>query len=195
MLNCFSLGAWATGMNVSSSLTEITMIKSIGPDRDKVIHTMREFGPDYTYIITAYPPFLKALFDDDRLDWSQYDIVTAFGGEGISESMRAIICEHAAAAFGSYGASDLEINIAIETDFTVALRQAIAASPELSAQAHPAVRVRRPAHGLSVQSVRLPDGDERRRRTPRDDHSRHQHQPAHSLQHPRPRPRVARAGP
>lgn len=133
VLNCFSLGAWATGMNVSSSLTDITMIKSIGPDRDKVIHTMREFGPDYTYIITAYPPFLKALFDDDRLDWSAYDIVTAFGGEGISESMRALICEHAAAAFGSYGASDLEINIAIETDFSVALRQAIAASDDLSA--------------------------------------------------------------
>ncbi len=131
VLNCFSLGAWATGMNVSASLTEITMIKSIGPDRDKVIHTMREFGPHFTYIITGYPPFLKALFEDDRLDWNAYDVVTAFGGEGISENMRALILKNAHAAYGSYGASDLEINIAIETDFTVALRQAIAAKPRL----------------------------------------------------------------
>jgi len=132
VLNCFSLGAWATGMNVSASLTEITMIKSIGPDRDKVIHTMEEFGPQFTYVITGYPPFLKALFEDDRLDWSQYEVVTAFGGEGISENMRGLILEHARASYGSYGASDLEINVAIETDFSIALRQAIAASPELS---------------------------------------------------------------
>ena len=134
VLNCFSLGAWATGMNVSASLTEITMIKSIGPDRDKVIQTMSEFGPHYTYVITGYPPFLKALFEDDRLDWSGFDVVTAFGGEGISENMRGIIAEQAHAVYGSYGASDLEINIAIETDFSIALRQAIAVNPELSAR-------------------------------------------------------------
>jgi len=134
ILNCFSLGAWATGMNVSASLTEISMIKSIGPDPNKVIQTMQEFGPHFTYVITGYPPFLKALFDDDRLDWTQYDVVTAFGGEGISENMRALITEHARSAYGSYGASDLEINIAIETDFSIALRQAIAAQPDLASR-------------------------------------------------------------
>lgn len=134
VLNAFSLGAWATGMNVSASLTDVTMMKSIGPDKDKIIATMQEFGPHYTYIITSYPPFLKSLFEDDRLDWDTYDIVTAFGGEGISENMRALIMQHAYSAYGSYGASDLEINIAIETDFSVALRQAIARNPELSAR-------------------------------------------------------------
>ena len=134
VLNCFSLGAWATGMNVSTSLTDVTMIKSIGPDRDKVVATMLEFGTDYTYIILSYPPFLKALFDDDRIDWEAYDIVAAFGGEGISENMRAHITKYAHSAFGSYGASDLEINLAIETDYTVELRQAIAANSALSAR-------------------------------------------------------------
>lgn len=134
ILNCFSLGAWATGMNVSASLTEISLIKSVGPDRDKVIQTMQEFGPGYTYVITGYPPFLKALFEDERLDWSTYDVVTAFGGEGISENMRGIIRENAFAVYGSYGASDLEINIAIETDFSIALRQEIARSARLSAR-------------------------------------------------------------
>ena len=132
VLNAFSLGAWATGMNVTTSLTEVTMIKSIGPDRNKIIQTMAEFGTGYTYIILSYPPFLKALFEDTRLDWEQYDIVAAFGGEGISESMRAHILRYAHSAFGSYGASDLEINIAIETDYTVELRKAIAASPKLA---------------------------------------------------------------
>ncbi|WP_369375513.1 phenylacetate--CoA ligase family protein [Promicromonospora sp. Populi] len=132
VLNAFSLGAWATGMNVTASLTEVTMIKSVGPDKDKIISTMREFGTDYTYIITSYPPFLKSLFDDDRLAWGEYDIVAAFGGEGISEDMRSHILRYAHSAFGSYGASDLEINLSIETDFTVALRRAIHDDPRLS---------------------------------------------------------------
>ncbi|WP_294567346.1 phenylacetate--CoA ligase family protein [uncultured Arthrobacter sp.] len=134
VLNAFSLGAWATGMNVSSSLTDVTMIKSIGPDKDKIISTMREFGTGFTYIILSYPPFLKALFEDPRLDWQEYDIVAAFGGEGISENMRAHINRYTHGAFGSYGASDLEINLAIETDFSVALRQAVDRSPELAAR-------------------------------------------------------------
>jgi phenylacetate-CoA ligase len=134
VLNAFSLGAWATGMNVTSSLTEVTMIKSIGPDRDKIIRTMQEFGTGYTYIIISYPPFLKALFDDDRLSWGDYDIVAAFGGEGISETMRSHILKYAHTAFGSYGASDLEINLGIETEYTVALRRALAADPVLAAR-------------------------------------------------------------
>ncbi|GAA1784519.1 CoF synthetase [Leucobacter iarius] len=132
VLNAFSLGAWATGMNVTTSLTDVTMIKSIGPDATKIIATMREFGTGFTYVILSYPPFLKALFDDDRLDWSQYDIVAAFGGEGISESMRDHILRTAHAAYGSYGASDLEINLAIETDLTVDLRRALVEHPELA---------------------------------------------------------------
>lgn len=132
VLNAFSLGAWATGMNVSASLTEVTMIKSCGPDKDKIISTMKEFGTDYTYIITSYPPFLKSLFEDDRLNWTDYDIVAAFGGEGISENMRSHILKYAHSVFGSYGASDLEINLSIETDFTVALRRAISDDPRLS---------------------------------------------------------------
>lgn len=132
VLNAFSLGAWATGMNVTTSLTDVSMIKSIGPDKNKIIQTMQEFGPNFTYVILSYPPFLKALFDDDRIDWSQYDIVAAFGGEGISEGMRDRILQVAHSAYGSYGASDLEINLALETDFTVELRRAIAESPELA---------------------------------------------------------------
>ncbi len=132
VINAFSLGAWATGMNVTASLADFTMIKSIGPDKDKIIATMLEFGNNYTYIILSYPPFLKSLFDDTRINWQDYTIVLGFGGEGISENLRAHLNKYAYSVLGSYGASDLEINLAIETDFTVALRQAIAKNPKLS---------------------------------------------------------------
>jgi phenylacetate-CoA ligase len=132
VINAFSLGAWATGMNVTMSLADFTMIKSVGPDKEKIIATMLEFGTNYTYIILSYPPFLKSLFDDPRVVWEDYSIVLAFGGEGISENMRTHLNKYSHTVLGSYGASDLEINIAIETDFTIALRQAIAKSPKLS---------------------------------------------------------------
>ncbi|HWN27486.1 MAG TPA: hypothetical protein VNP37_11030 [Actinomycetospora sp.] len=132
VINAFSLGAWATGMNVTAALTRVSTIKSTGPDRDKILATMREFGPGYTYVITSYPPFLKGLLDDDRLDWSRYDVVCAFGGEGISEGMRDHVLRRARKVVGAYGASDLEISIAVETEFTIALRRAIAADPALA---------------------------------------------------------------
>ena len=132
VINAFSLGAWATGMNVTAALTRVSTIKSCGPDRDKIINTMREFGTGYTYVITSYPPFLKGLLEDDRLDWSAYDVVCAFGGEGISEGMRDHILRRARKVVGAYGASDLEISIAVETEFTIALRRAIAADPALA---------------------------------------------------------------
>lgn len=132
ILNAFSLGAWATGMNVSSSLTDITVIKSIGPDRDKIIQTMKEFGTGYSYVILSYPPFLKSLADDDRIEWKKYSVIAGFGGEGMSENMRDYLLGTFQGVYGSYGASDLEINIAIETDFTIALRRAIYENKELA---------------------------------------------------------------
>lgn len=132
ILNAFSLGAWATGMNVSSSLTDITTIKSIGPDRDKIIQTMKEFGDGYTYVILSYPPFLKSLADDTRIDWQKYSVIAGFGGEGMSENMRDYLLGTFQGVYGSYGASDLEINLAIETDFTIALRRAIYDNKELA---------------------------------------------------------------
>lgn len=125
VINAFALGAWATGMNVSASLTEVSIIKSTGPDLDKIIHTLQEFGTKYSYVILGYPPFLKNLADDERIDLSKYDISVGFGGEGMSENMRRYLLKSFSSVTGSYGASDLEINIAVETKFTIRLRNAI----------------------------------------------------------------------
>ena len=131
VINAFALGAWATGLNVTSSLSDVCILKSTGPDLDKIVHTLEEFGPGYEYVILGYPPFLKTLADDERIDWSAYSVRAVFGGEGISEPMRRYLLRSFTTVLGSYGASDLEINMAAETPFTVALRQELATNPDL----------------------------------------------------------------
>ena len=125
VINTFAMGAWSTGFNTSLSLLEISRVKSTGPDLTKAIDTLLELGPQFTYVITGYPPFLKQIADDKRIDWSKYNISAIYGGEGISEPMRKSLLKVFKEVVGSYGASDLEINIAHETDFTIALRQAL----------------------------------------------------------------------
>jgi phenylacetate-CoA ligase len=125
ILNAFALGAWATGMNVSMSLTDTCVIKSTGPNADKIINTMIEFGPDFRYVIMGYPPFLKSLADDTRIDWTRYHVDAGYGGEGISESLRSYLLTKFKLVVGSYGASDLEVNMAIETELSIALRRAV----------------------------------------------------------------------
>ncbi len=134
VINAFALGAWATGMNVSASLTEVSIIKSTGPDLDKIIHTLQEFGTKYSYVILGYPPFLKNLADDERIDLSAYEIAIGFGGEGMSENMRRYLQKSFTSVTGSYGASDLEINIAVETKFTIKLRNAIEQNKALAGE-------------------------------------------------------------
>ena len=125
VINTFAMGAWSTGFNTSLSLLEVSRVKSTGPDLTKAIDTLLELGPEFDYVITGYPPFLKQLADDPRIDWSKYKVSTIFGGEGISEPMRESLLQVFTSVTGPYGASDLEINTAHETEFTIALRQAL----------------------------------------------------------------------
>jgi len=131
LLNCFALGPWATGMNVSMSLVDVGVLKSIGPDAQKLENTLRVFGPRYRYLVFAYPPFAKAFVDSTSLDLSAYHLDLVVGGEGISESLRAYLLRTFRSVLSSYGASDLEINIGIETPWSVALRGRCAADPAL----------------------------------------------------------------
>lgn len=131
ILNAFALGAWATGMNVAISLTDTTILKSTGPNLDKIVGTINEFGPRFRYIVMGYPPFLKTLADDPRLDWSKYTIDAAFGGEGISESLRDYLLKKFRRVIGSYGASDLEVNLALESELSINLRRALLTNERL----------------------------------------------------------------
>ncbi|MDQ3432740.1 MAG: CoF synthetase, partial [Actinomycetota bacterium] len=122
VINAFALGAWATGLNVTLSLNDICIMKSTGPDIDKIVHTLEEFGSGHDYVVMGYPPFLKTLSDDRRIDWGAYRVSAVFGGEAMSESMRRYLLTSFNEVLGSYGASDLEINMAAESPFTIRLR-------------------------------------------------------------------------
>jgi phenylacetate-CoA ligase len=142
-LNAFALGPWATGMNVSMSLVDVAILKSVGPDVRKIEATLQTFGPNYKYVIAGYPPFLKTLVDSADVDWSAYDLLALFGGEGMSEGMREyLLGKGFKRAYGSYGASDLEINIGVESDFTISLRRLLAKDEELAS------RLLRRRHGV-----------------------------------------------
>jgi phenylacetate-CoA ligase len=131
LLNCFALGPWATGMNVSMSLADVGILKSIGPDANKLENTLRTFGPSYRYIVFGYPPFVKAFVDTTKLDLGAYHLDLVVGGEGISEGLRAYLRRHFKSVVSSYGASDLEINLAAETEWTISLRSRCAQDPDL----------------------------------------------------------------
>jgi phenylacetate-CoA ligase len=72
IVNAFALGPWATGMAVSMGTVDIAVLKSLGPDISKIETTLRNFGPHYRYLMLGYPPFLKQLVDEARIDWSEY---------------------------------------------------------------------------------------------------------------------------
>jgi len=132
LLNCFALGPWATGMNVSMSLVDVGILKSIGPDQKKLENTLEIFGPDYRYLMFGYPPFIKSFVDTTRLDLNQYRMDLIVGGEGISEPLRGHLLQYFQTVISSYGASDLEINIGVETELTINLRRLCMKDPELS---------------------------------------------------------------
>lgn len=131
LLNCFALGPWATGMNVSMSLVDRCIVKSIGPDAGKALATLKLFGPKYKYVIAGYPPFLKSLVDTADFDWAPYDVSAVVGGESMSEPLRAALNKRFRKTISCFGASDLEINLAVETPFTVALRESIMSDERL----------------------------------------------------------------
>ncbi len=123
LLNCFALGPWATGMNVSMSLVDVGILKSIGPDQKKLENTLEIFGTNYRYLVFGYPPFIKSFVDTTRLDLKKYRMDLIVGGEGISEPLRAHLRQYFQSVISSYGASDLEINIGVETELTINLRR------------------------------------------------------------------------
>ena len=48
-LNAFSMGAWAAGISMTQGMNRHGVVKSIGPDTDKVLTTLRTMGPGYRY--------------------------------------------------------------------------------------------------------------------------------------------------
>ena len=133
-INGFSMGAWATGVNTGEALRRNGVVKSTGPDVEKILHTLGFFGPRYPYVISGYPPFLKHLIDEGErrgFDWLGYHVYGIVGGEGMSEGLRVYLERRFQAVYSAYGASDLEIGVAGELPLSVWIRKAAAADPRL----------------------------------------------------------------
>jgi phenylacetate-CoA ligase len=96
-INAFSMGAWATGVNMGIALQRNGIVKNTGPDISKILNTLDFFGPGYEYLITGYPPFLKQLLDfaiDNKFPWEKYKLSALVGGEGMSEGLRDYLLRH-----------------------------------------------------------------------------------------------------
>ncbi|MEU6075786.1 phenylacetate--CoA ligase family protein [Micromonospora sp. NPDC047074] len=136
VINAYSMGAWATGTTTGAAMARIAVVKNTGPDLGKIVDTLREFGPDFDYLVTAYPPFLKHLrdrLDAEGFDWSRHRIFASCGGEGMTEALRGYLEERFLRVRSAYGASDLTIGIGAETRFTVWLRRRLRTDAELRA--------------------------------------------------------------
>lgn len=124
VINAFALGPWATGMNITMSCLPFSKLKSTGPDKIKIENTLLDFGSNHKYLILGYPPFLKMLITDSIVNWKDYDVTFIVGGESMSEGMREYIIDKGIKnVYSSFGASDLELNIASENDFTISVRK------------------------------------------------------------------------
>lgn len=125
-INAFSMGAWATGLNMGLALQRNGIVKNTGPDISKILGTLSFFGTDYPYLIVGYPPFLKHLMDVAKAQgfpWSSYRMHALVGGEGMSEGLRDYLLGGFRTVYSGYGATDLEIGIAGETPVSVAIRR------------------------------------------------------------------------
>ena len=134
-LNAFSMGAWATGTNVSAAMTRVGVVKSCGPDVDKILSTMALLGTEPVYLVCGYPPFLKMLVDEAEMRDGALDghtLVGFVGGEGMTESLRDRLRRRLVEVYSAYGASDLDIGVAAETPFSVWIRRTAEADPTLA---------------------------------------------------------------
>ena len=136
-VNGFSMGAWSTGVNTARAMSRNGMVKSPGPDLEKIISTLQVLGPGYVYVLTGYPPFLREVLDfgdAQGLDWRPYRMYGVVGGEAMSEQLRDRLLTRFIAVYSAYGASDLDIGVGAETPLSIWVRRRAAENPELRRQ-------------------------------------------------------------
>jgi phenylacetate-CoA ligase len=125
-INAFSMGAWAAGFNMSLGMMRHGIVKSTGPDIEKIILSLRRLGPGFRFLISGYPPFLKHLLDEGDavgFPWDEFEIHALVGGEGMTEELRDLLLRRFRSVYSGYGATDIEIGMAGESPVSIAVRR------------------------------------------------------------------------
>jgi phenylacetate-CoA ligase len=128
------MGAWAAGFNMSLGMMRHGIVKSIGPDIDKILSTVAYLGPTYRFLISGYPPFLKHLLDEGErrgFPWGDYELHALVGGEGMTEELRDLLLARFVSVYSGYGATDIEIGMAGESPVSIAVRRLARARPDI----------------------------------------------------------------
>jgi phenylacetate-CoA ligase len=128
------MGAWSTGVNTAQAMYRNGLVKSPGPDLERILHTLEVLGPRYVFVLTGYPPFLRELLeygDARSFDWRPYRMYGIVGGEAMSEQLRDRLLTRFIAVYSAYGASDLDIGVSAETPLSIWVRRQADALPEL----------------------------------------------------------------
>jgi phenylacetate-CoA ligase len=130
VLNCWSNGPWASGVKFSQLAQGSTVVKSVGTDKINTVETIQYFGKEFEYLLCGYPPFIKEVIDygeEVKINWRDYKVNIVTGGEGFSENwrdyMRTKIDGSNGEIYSAFGASDIDIGIGFETDFTIKIKQ------------------------------------------------------------------------
>src|SRR3990167_648327 len=115
-----------------------------GPKAREIMHKYSAHVIDITeklnsekqqIIIAGYPPFFSDLINYAKakgLDMKSLSVVGIVGGQAISEAMRdKLMSDGFKTIYSSYGASDLDINLGVETEYEIAVRKALEQNPGL----------------------------------------------------------------
>jgi phenylacetate-CoA ligase len=135
-INAFSMGGWATGINMGEALRRNGVVKNVGPDIGKILGTMSFFGTAHRYLVMGYPPFLKELIDTadaQGFPLADFHLDALVGGEGMSEGLRDYLLKRFGSVYSGYGATDLEIGIGGETPLSVKVRRLARDEPAVHA--------------------------------------------------------------
>jgi phenylacetate-CoA ligase len=135
VVNAFSMGAWATGTTTAEALAADHLVESPGPDTAKVLTLLSRLGGDRPVLVCGYPPFLLELLDAANaagMDLRGLRLYGVTGGEALPEGTRQRLLTVFTSVYSAYGASDIDVGMACETPFTIAVRQAADKNPALA---------------------------------------------------------------
>lgn len=121
----------------NKGFSQVYIQQFINKYKSEIIAITEELNKEKKQIVIAgYPPFLKDLSNymkDIDLNIADFSVIGVVGGQAISEAMRDILKKDGFnEIYSSYGASDLDINLGVETEYEMTVRKAIEKNPDLA---------------------------------------------------------------